>query len=192
MTQAQHFKTKIQFLLIALVLLGLIATTFVGAIGWWASQNLSMTIDALGKNSLALSEGNMAISNTIANYLDRQERIIATSKLDELNQNEDKAILKTNFQHQYQTLLKSLEGLDIDDAIALNTVFIQFDQYDNQLFRLRKALLQSQQAIEQHVIEVNSRNFPASGGCSPMIVKKPHAYQMHWWIKTAQRKTPKA
>ncbi len=154
MTQAQPLKNSIQFLLILLIFIGLLATTIISGVSWWTSQNLAQSIEALGKHSKVLAAGNVAISHTIANYLDRQDRIVSAKTLAKLKALEDKSTFKTDFDQQYQALVNDLSGFEIREAHSLKSAFVQFDQFDDRLFSFKQKILQLAITVSLHTENV--------------------------------------
>jgi len=127
----------IHLLLAALMIIGLIATGLVGAVGWWSSKNLSKAIDSLGNNSLVLTEGNLAISNTVARYLEQQDSVISSNGMTISDDDKESTQLTDEFRQHYQTLINSLDGMDTSDAEALMKSFTQFGETSNNLIGIK-------------------------------------------------------
>ena len=138
MTATSPSKGNIQHFLIALILVGILAVTLIGSVGLWASKDLTETINKVGKSSLTLAKGNLAISNTIARYLDRQEGISSSKDLKSLKKHKDKASLEQDFGTHYANLLTNLAGFDTSDAEALKNAFTHFNDSDDKLFILKQ------------------------------------------------------
>jgi len=140
MSEARAFKNKVQFLLLVLIVIGIIATTIISSVSWNVSQNLTSSIEALGNNTKQLSDGNLALSNTIANYIDRQERISTAKSQSDLEILKDKNEIENEFTLHFNTLVNNLAGLDLDEAKLLRAEFANFNRYDDSLFALKEAL----------------------------------------------------
>lgn len=140
MSEAKTFKNKVQFLLLFLIVIGIIATTIISSVSWKVSQNLTSSIEALGNNTKLLSDGNLALSNTIANYIDRQERIATAKSQSDLQILKDKSEIANEFTLHFDTLVNNLAGLDLDEAKLLRAEFANFNRYDDSLFALKEEL----------------------------------------------------
>jgi len=154
MSDTKKSENKIQWLLTTLIILGLLATSIISGVSWQVSQNLTQNIETLGNTSKVLAEGNLAISNTIANYLDRQERIASSNRLENLNEIESKSSLENDFHKQYQTLVDELNGLDLKEAEALKSAFTRFNSYDDGLFALKKEILLLDESVQHATKDV--------------------------------------
>lgn len=156
MNYSKNFKRRIQILLFVLVLLGLLAVTTIGSMGLLASRNLTNSIDALGQNSLLLTEGNLGLSNTIAAFLDRQESIASANDLDSLQQVPDKTPLESAFEDQFETLATKLTGWPKEDSDTFFNSFTEFTDQDSELITKKETLIETEQILEDQAFEIQS------------------------------------
>lgn len=156
MNQSKNFKGRIQLLLLLLVLLGLLATAILGAVGLAASDKLKASIDALGKNSQLLTEGNLGLSNTIASYLDRQESITSATEVKALIEIPDKAPLEAAFNDQFSTLRTNLTGWRSTESEAFLAAYTEFNEGDNSLIEKKQRVITKQQQLDDTAFEIQS------------------------------------
>lgn len=156
MTHSKTFKGRIQLLLLLLVLLGLLATTILGAVGLATADKLKASIDALGKNSQLLTEGNLGLSNTIASYLDRQESIASAADVKALEEVPDKTHLETAFQDQFSTLRNNLTGWSSSESDAFLNAYADFNEGDEQLIHKKQSVITNNLQLDNIAFEIQS------------------------------------